>query len=136
MGTAASLGQFLLISGTPGKRSTLPHASMPRAGIAAPRQTSAADIVIQARRFERLQRWIAALTAAHRIDRGTDSAGLGTRQFGSPRTRRWRTASSIGLSTGRVSWYPDEPGSVPVLLPPHHRPPRWAACRPGSAGST
>jgi ATP-dependent Clp protease protease subunit len=30
-----------------------------------PRQTSASDIVIQARQFERLQRRIAALTAAH-----------------------------------------------------------------------
>ncbi|MDT7753955.1 MAG: ATP-dependent Clp protease, protease subunit, partial [Pseudonocardiales bacterium] len=51
VGTAASTGQFLLIWGTPGKRSALPHASTPRhqphAGIAAPRQTSASDIRVR-----------------------------------------------------------------------------------------
>ena len=77
----SSLGQSLLISGTPGKRSTLPHASIPRhqprAEIAEPRQTSASDIrasdiVIQARQFERLERQTAELTAWNGF-RGTRS---------------------------------------------------------------
>jgi ATP-dependent Clp protease, protease subunit len=65
VGTAASMGQFLLTSGTPGKRTALPHASIllhqPHAGVGG----TASDIVIQARQFERLKRWTAELTAAH-----------------------------------------------------------------------
>jgi hypothetical protein len=54
-----------LTSGTPGKRSALPHASIllhqPHAGVGG----TASDIVIQARQFERLKRRTAELTAAH-----------------------------------------------------------------------
>ena len=51
MGLAASMGQFLLAAGTPGKRYALPHARImmhqPSAGIGG----SAADIAIQAEQF-------------------------------------------------------------------------------------
>ncbi|HWN36143.1 MAG TPA: ATP-dependent Clp protease proteolytic subunit, partial [Pseudonocardia sp.] len=65
VGTAASMGQFLLTAGTPGKRSALPHADIlmhqPHAGVGG----TASDIVIQAQQFERLKRRTAELTAAH-----------------------------------------------------------------------
>ncbi|BEK86040.1 ATP-dependent Clp protease proteolytic subunit [Nocardia seriolae] len=51
LGLAASMGQFLLAAGTPGKRFSLPHARImmhqPSAGIGG----SAADIAIQAEQF-------------------------------------------------------------------------------------
>ena len=63
VGFAASMGQFLLSSGTPGKRYALPHAKVvmhqPSAGIGG----TASDIAIQAAQY-RLTKWeIAGLTA-------------------------------------------------------------------------
>ena len=63
LGFAASMGQFLLSSGTPGKRYALPHAKVvmhqPSAGIGG----TASDIAIQAAQFSLTKREMAELTA-------------------------------------------------------------------------
>jgi ATP-dependent Clp protease protease subunit len=65
MGMAASMGQFLLTAGTPGKRFALPHARIlmhqPSAGLGG----TAADITIQAEMLGRLKRQVNELQAAH-----------------------------------------------------------------------
>jgi ATP-dependent Clp protease protease subunit len=64
IGLVASMGQFLLSSGTPGKRYLLPSARVlmhqPSAGIGG----TATDIAIQAEMFGRMKREVAQLTAA------------------------------------------------------------------------
>lgn len=63
MGLAASMGQFLLSAGTPGKRYALPHARImmhqPSAGVGG----TAADIAIQAEQFAYTKREMAELIA-------------------------------------------------------------------------
>jgi ATP-dependent Clp protease protease subunit len=63
MGLAASMGQFLLTAGTPGKRFVLPNAEVllhkGSAGIGG----SAADIEVQAARLERMTQRMLAITA-------------------------------------------------------------------------
>ncbi len=65
MGLAASMGQFLLSGGTPGKRYALPHARImmhqPSAGVGG----TAADIAIQAEQFAQTKREMAQLIAEH-----------------------------------------------------------------------
>jgi ATP-dependent Clp protease, protease subunit len=65
MGFAASMGQFLLCSGAPGKRFILPNARVlmhqPSAGL----QGVAADIAIQAEAFGHTKTVLAERTAAH-----------------------------------------------------------------------
>ncbi|CCH85568.1 ATP-dependent Clp protease proteolytic subunit (Endopeptidase Clp) [Modestobacter italicus] len=65
MGMAASMGQFLLTAGTPGKRFALPHARImmhqPSAGLGG----TAADITIQADMLARTKRQLAELQAEH-----------------------------------------------------------------------
>ncbi|MFJ3334642.1 ClpP family protease [Streptomyces sp. NPDC086766] len=65
MGFAASMGQFLLTVGTPGKRFALPHARVmmhqPSAGIGG----TTADIEIQAQNLEHTKRTIERITAEH-----------------------------------------------------------------------
>lgn len=65
MGLAASMGQFLLTAGAPGKRSALPHARIlmhqPSAGVGG----TAADIAIQADMLERSKHEMAELIAQH-----------------------------------------------------------------------
>lgn len=65
VGMAASMGQFLLSAGTPGKRYALPRASVlmhqPSSGVGG----SESDITIQAERLTRLKRQMAELTARH-----------------------------------------------------------------------
>ena len=65
MGLAASMGQFLLTAGTPGKRYALPHAEVllhqGSAGIGG----TAIDIQIQAERLERMKDLMMRLTAEH-----------------------------------------------------------------------
>jgi ATP-dependent Clp protease protease subunit len=64
-GMAASMGQFLLTAGAPGKRFALPHAAVmmhqPSGGVGG----SESDIVIRADMLAKLKRQIAELTAAH-----------------------------------------------------------------------
>jgi ATP-dependent Clp protease, protease subunit len=63
MGLAASMGQFLLSSGTAGKRYALPHARIlmhqPSAGIGG----TASDIAIQAEQYKLTKREMAELIA-------------------------------------------------------------------------
>ncbi|GHF56256.1 ClpP family protease [Streptomyces thermodiastaticus] len=65
MGFAASMGQFLLSVGAPGKRFALPHARImmhqPSAGIGG----TTADIEIQAENLKHIKRTIEELTARH-----------------------------------------------------------------------
>ncbi|HYH30778.1 MAG TPA: ATP-dependent Clp protease proteolytic subunit [Pseudonocardia sp.] len=65
VGFAASMGQFLLSAGTPGKRHALPHARIlmhqPSAGIGG----SASDIAIRAGVYGEMKRELAELTAGH-----------------------------------------------------------------------
>ncbi|WP_299958563.1 ATP-dependent Clp protease proteolytic subunit [uncultured Modestobacter sp.] len=65
MGMAASMGQFLLTAGAPGKRYALPHARVmmhqPSAGVGG----TAADIGIQAEMLRRLKRQLNELQAHH-----------------------------------------------------------------------
>jgi ATP-dependent Clp protease protease subunit len=65
MGMAASMGQFLLSAGTPGKRYALPHASVlmhqPSGGIGG----TASDIRIQAEQMLYIKRTLAERTAFH-----------------------------------------------------------------------
>ncbi len=65
LGLAASMGQFLLSAGTPGKRYALPHARIlmhqPSAGIGG----TASDIAIQAEQFKLTKAEMAELIASH-----------------------------------------------------------------------
>ena len=65
MGLAASMGQFLLCAGQPGKRYALPHARImmhqPSGGI----RGQASDIAIQAEQLSYTKRRMAELTAQH-----------------------------------------------------------------------
>jgi len=65
MGLAASMGQFLLSAGTPGKRYALPHARImmhqPSAGVGG----TESDIAIQAQLFRRHKQEMAELIAEH-----------------------------------------------------------------------
>jgi ATP-dependent Clp protease, protease subunit len=65
VGFAASMGQFLLTAGTPGKRHALPHARIlmhqPSAGIGG----HATDIAIRAGVYSQMKREIAEITARH-----------------------------------------------------------------------
>jgi ATP-dependent Clp protease protease subunit len=65
MGLAASMGQFLLCSGAPGKRFSLPHARImmhqPSGGL----QGQASDIAIQAEQMAYTKRLMAERIAEH-----------------------------------------------------------------------
>ena len=65
MGMAASMGQFLLSAGTPGKRYATPHARVmmhqPSGGIGG----TASDIKIQAEQMLHIKKQMAALIAEH-----------------------------------------------------------------------
>jgi ATP-dependent Clp protease protease subunit len=77
MGFAASMGQFLLSSGTPGKRYALPNASIlmhqPSGGVGG----AASDIAIRAIALSRMKRRIAEITAeqtGQTVERITEDA--------------------------------------------------------------
>ena len=65
MGLAASMGQFLLSAGTPGKRMALPHAQImmhqPSGGLGG----TESDITIRAESLRKLKRQLAELIAEH-----------------------------------------------------------------------
>jgi len=63
MGLAASMGQFLLCAGTPGKRFSLPHAQMLMHQGSAGFGGTAADVEIYAQQLERTSATMIALTA-------------------------------------------------------------------------
>jgi ATP-dependent Clp protease, protease subunit len=85
MGLAASMGQFLLSSGTPGKRYALPHARImmhqPSAGVGG----TASDIAIRAEVYAKWKLEMAKITA--------DQTGLTVEQITRDADRdRWFTA--------------------------------------------
>ena len=65
LGLGASMGQFLMTAGAPGKRYALPHARVlmhqPSAGV----QGQASDIAIQAENLIKIKREMAELIAEH-----------------------------------------------------------------------
>jgi ATP-dependent Clp protease protease subunit len=65
MGLAASMGQFLLCAGTPGKRYSLPHAQVLMHQGSAGFGGTAADVEIYSRQLERTGELMAELTARH-----------------------------------------------------------------------
>jgi len=65
VGLAASMGQFLLCSGTPGKRFALPHARILMHQPSGAMQGQAADIAIQAEQIVYLKRMMAERIAFH-----------------------------------------------------------------------
>jgi ATP-dependent Clp protease protease subunit len=65
MGLAASMGQFLLCSGAPGKRFALPHARILMHQPSGQAQGQAADIAIQAEQIIYLKRMMAERIAFH-----------------------------------------------------------------------
>jgi ATP-dependent Clp protease protease subunit len=65
MGLAASMGQFLLCAGTPGKRYSLPHAQVLMHQGSAGFGGTAADVEIYAQQLDRTAAVMAELTAAH-----------------------------------------------------------------------
>lgn len=65
MGLAASMGQFLLTAGTPGKRYALPHAEVLLHQGSAGLGGSAMDIEIQADRLQRMRETMMGITAEH-----------------------------------------------------------------------
>jgi ATP-dependent Clp protease protease subunit len=91
-GLAASMGQFLLTAGAPGKRAVLPHAEVmmhqPHGGAGG----TASDIVIRAGMLGRLKRRIAEVTAERSGGRSRRSRSTPTATAGSPRPRRSPTA--------------------------------------------
>jgi ATP-dependent Clp protease protease subunit len=105
MGMAASMGQFLLTAGTPGKRFALPHARImmhqPSAGLGG----TAADITIQADMLGRLKRQIDELQARHsgqtveQVERDSDRD-------------RWFTAAEA-LDYGLVDHVIPDAGALP-----------------------
>ena len=65
VGLAASMGQFLLCAGTPGKRYALPHARVLMHQPSGAMQGQAADIAIQAEQIIYLKRMMAERIAFH-----------------------------------------------------------------------
>jgi len=65
MGLAASMGQFLLCAGTPGKRFSLPHAQVLMHQGSAGFGGTAADVEIYSAQLERIGSLMARLTAEH-----------------------------------------------------------------------
>ncbi|MGH8963718.1 MAG: ATP-dependent Clp protease proteolytic subunit [Actinomycetes bacterium] len=64
-GMAASMGQFLLTAGAPGKRHALPHAQVMMHQPSGGAGGSESDIVIRAEMLGKLKKQIAELTARH-----------------------------------------------------------------------
>jgi ATP-dependent Clp protease protease subunit len=106
MGMAASMGQFLLTAGTPGKRYALPHARVlmhqPSAGLGG----TAADITIQAELLTKMKRQLNELQARHsgqpveQIERDSDRD-------------RWFTAREAG-DYGLIDTVITDAGALPA----------------------
>jgi len=113
MGLAASMGQFLLSAGTPGKRYALPHARImmhqPSAGIGG----TASDIAIQAEQFKLTKIEMARLIAEH--------TGQTLEQVQADSERdRWFTADAakeygfVDHVVSRVAQVPNGSGPAPA----------------------
>jgi ATP-dependent Clp protease, protease subunit len=113
MGLAASMGQFLLSAGTPGKRYALPHARImmhqPSAGIGG----TASDIAIQAEQFR--------LTKAEMNKLNAEHTGQPLEQIQADSERdRWFTAQQaleygfVDHVVSRVAQVPNGAGPAPA----------------------
>jgi ATP-dependent Clp protease, protease subunit len=113
MGLAASMGQFLLSAGTPGKRYALPHARIlmhqPSAGIGG----TASDIAIQAEQFKLTKIEMAQLISEH--------TGQPVEQIQADSERdRWFTAQQaleygfVDHVVSRVAQVPNGSGPAPA----------------------
>jgi len=113
MGLAASMGQFLLSAGAPGKRYALPHARIlmhqPSAGIGG----TASDIAIQAEQFKLTKVQMAELIAEH--------TGQTVEQIQADSDRdRWFTAQQaleygfVDHVVSRVAQVPNGSGPAPA----------------------
>jgi len=94
MGLAASMGQFLLCSGEPGKRFALPHSRILMHQPSGQMQGQASDIAIQAEQIMYLKKMMAERIAFHTgqtVDRSTPTV---TATAGSPPRRPGTTGSS------------------------------------------
>jgi ATP-dependent Clp protease protease subunit len=105
MGLAASMGQFLLCAGAPGKRYSLPHSRImmhqPSGGLGG----TASDIRIQAEQMLYTKRKMADLIAAHTgqtvetIERDSDR----DRWFTAEEAREYGMVDEVVSSAGQVS---------------------------------
>jgi ATP-dependent Clp protease, protease subunit len=113
MGFAASMGQFLLSSGHPGKRYALPHTRVlmhqPSAGIGG----TASDIAIQAQQFKLTKRQMAELIAAQtgqtveQIEKDSDR----DRWFTAPEAKEYGFVDEV---VTRVKQLPGSTGTSPA----------------------
>ncbi|MGI8683741.1 MAG: ATP-dependent Clp protease proteolytic subunit [Acidimicrobiales bacterium] len=109
MGLAASMGQFLLCSGTPGKRYALPHSRILMHQPSGSMQGQAADIAIQAEQIIYLKRMMAERIAFHtgqpveRIEADSDRD-------------RWFTAQEA-LDYGFIDRVIEKASQAPALTP-------------------
>ena len=105
MGLAASMGQFLLSAGTPGKRYALPHARVmmhqPSGGLGG----SASDIKVQAEQMLLIKRQLAELIAEHtgrtveEVERDSDR----DRWFTADQAREYGFVDHVVQSASQVS---------------------------------
>ena len=109
MGLAASMGQFLLCSGTPGKRYALPHSRILMHQPSGAMQGQATDIAIQAEQIIYLKRMMAERIAFHtgqpieRIEADSDRD-------------RWFTAQEA-LDYGFIDKVIERAAQAPALTP-------------------
>jgi len=109
MGLAASMGQFLLCSGTPGKRYALPHSRILMHQPSGSMQGQAADIAIQAEQIIYLKRMMAERISHHtgqpveRIEADSDRD-------------RWFTAQEA-LAYGFIDRVIEKASQAPALTP-------------------
>ena len=112
MGLAASMGQFLLSAGTPGKRYALPHSRILMHQGSAGIGGTAIDIEIQAENLEHVKNVMIGLIAEHTGQpRRRRSSATRCATGGSPPSRRRSTASSTRCS-------PTSARSTPAVPPP------------------
>ena len=105
MGLAASMGQFLLTAGAPGKRFTLPHARIlmhqPLGGV----QGQASDIAIQAEQMAYIKRLMAE-RIAHHSGQSVDQIELDSerdRWFTAEQAKEYGLVDKVIQGRGRAS---------------------------------
>ena len=105
MGLAASMGQFLLCAGTPGKRFALPHARILMHQPSGQMQGQAVDIAIQAEQIIYLKRILAERIAFHtgqpieRVEADSDR----DRWFSAQEAKDYGFIDAVVQTTTRVS---------------------------------
>ena len=109
MGLAASMGQFLLTAGTPGKRYVLPHAEVLLHQGSAGFGGTAIDIEIQAERLERMKDLMMRLTPSTAASRWRRSSRTPVATGGSPPRKRGTTGWSTQVLTDVRAVAPTRP---------------------------